>query len=88
LQADHHLLLHAVMKVPGRAWLEFLLFPQPAASILVRGCAWIEPRGLSGELYWWVLYPVHILIFRGVVQAVCAMAADQSHQTCVPRCSG
>jgi hypothetical protein len=26
---------------------------------------------LLGELYWWVLYPVHILIFRGLVQAVC-----------------
>jgi uncharacterized protein YbjT (DUF2867 family) len=80
LQTDSCLLLQAVMKVPGRAWLEFLLFPQPAGHTLVRCCAWFEPRGLSGELYWWALYPIHILIFRGMVQAVCTIAADQSHQ--------
>jgi uncharacterized protein YbjT (DUF2867 family) len=76
LQTDSRLLLQAVMRVPGRAWLEFLLFPQPAGHTLVRCCAWFEPMGLSGELYWWALYPIHILIFRGMVQAVCTIAAD------------
>ncbi|MGA7381939.1 MAG: SDR family oxidoreductase [Terriglobales bacterium] len=74
LEADHRLLLRAEMKLPGRAWLEFLVSPQPSGRTLVRCCAWFEPRGLLGELYWWVLYPVHILIFRGMVQAVCRKA--------------
>jgi uncharacterized protein YbjT (DUF2867 family) len=87
LQTDYRLLLQAVMKVPGRAWLEFLLFPQPAGHTLVRCCAWFEPRGLSGELYWWALYPIHILIFRGLVQAVCTIAADQSHQASLSECA-
>ena len=75
LEADCRLLLRAEMKLPGRAWLEFLVSPQPSGRTLVRCCAWFEPRGLLGELYWWVLYPVHILIFRGMVQAVCRKAA-------------
>ena len=75
LEAGHRLLLRAEMKTPGRAWLEFLLSPQARGRTLVRCCAWFEPRGLLGELYWWALYPVHILIFRGLVQAVCRNAA-------------
>ena len=75
LEADSRLLLRAEMKLPGRAWLEFLVSPQPSGRTLVRCCAWFEPHGLLGELYWWVLYPVHILIFRGMVQAMCRKAA-------------
>lgn len=75
LEAGRRLLLRAEMKLPGRAWLEFLLSPQPSGRTLVRCSAWFEPRGLLGELYWWVLYPIHILIFRGMVQAVCQKAA-------------
>ena len=80
LEADRRLLLRAEMKVPGRAWLEFLISPQPSDRTVVRCCAWFEPRGLLGELYWWVLYPIHILIFRGMVQAVCREAALRRHQ--------
>ena len=74
LEPGRRLLLRAEMKLPGRAWLEFLLSPQPGGRTLVRCFAWFEPHGLLGELYWWVLYPVHILIFRGMVQAVCQKA--------------
>ena len=74
LEADRRLLLRAKMNLPGRAWLEFFVSPQPSGRTLVRCFAWFEPRGLLGELYWWVLYPVHILIFRGMVQAMCRKA--------------
>ena len=74
LEANRRLLLRAEMKLPGRAWLEFLLSPQSSGRTLVRCCAWFEPLGLLGELYWWALYPIHVLIFRGMVQAVCRKA--------------
>jgi hypothetical protein len=70
LDVDRRLLLRAAMRMPGRAWLEFILAPAPHGKTLFRCCAWYEPRGLLGELYWWALYPVHILIFRGLVRAV------------------
>jgi hypothetical protein len=74
LETDRRLLLRAAMKVPGRAWLEFILAPAPHGKTLFRCCAWFEPRGLLGELYWWGLYPIHILIFRGLVRVVCRKA--------------
>jgi hypothetical protein len=75
LEPGSRLLLRAEMKLPGRAWLEFRLLPQTAGKTLIRCCAWFEPRGLVGELYWWFLYPIHLLIFRGMLQAVCRRAA-------------
>ena len=77
LESDRRMLLQAEMKLPGRAWLEFSVSPQPGGRTLVRCCAWFEPRGLLGELYWWVLYPIHILIFRGLVRAVCRKATSR-----------
>ena len=35
-----------------------------------------EPRGLGGELYWGLLYPIHVLIFRGMVRAIARKSED------------
>ena len=65
-----NLLLRAEMKLPGRAWLQFLLTPSPTGGTRLRCCAWFEPLGLAGEFYWWLLYPIHRLIFRGLLRAI------------------
>ena len=62
--------LRAEMKVPGEAWLQFNLSPEHPDRTLLRCCAWFEPRGLTGEIYWYVLYPVHALIFSGMLRAI------------------
>ena len=67
---SHRLLLQAEMKLPGRAWLQFLLTPLSTGETRLRCCAWFEPRGLGGEAYWWLLYPIHCLIFRGMLRAI------------------
>jgi len=63
-------LLRAEMKLPGRAWLQFLVTPHATGETRLHCRAWFEPRGLAGELYWWLLYPVHRLIFRGMLRAL------------------
>ncbi len=62
--------LRAEMKLPGRAWLQFALLPQSRERTLLRCYAWFEPRGLAGEFYWGLLYPIHVMIFRGMVRAI------------------
>ena len=64
------LLLRAEMKLPGRAWLQFLLTPHDDGRTRLTCWAWFEPRGLAGEVYWWLLYPIHYLIFQGMVRAI------------------
>src|SRR5436190_8611101 len=64
------LLLRAEMQLPGRAWLQFVLSPVSTDETRLQIRAWFEPRGLAGGLYWWVLYPIHRLIFRGMVSVI------------------
>jgi Protein of unknown function (DUF2867) len=46
VEAPRTVLLHAEMKLPGRAWLQFELRPDGAGRTLLRCCAWFEPKGL------------------------------------------
>jgi len=62
--------LRAEMKVPGRAWLEFQASAQPDGQTLLTQTAFFEPKGLLGLLYWYVLYPVHGLIFSGMIRKI------------------
>jgi hypothetical protein len=65
--------LRAEMKVPGRAWLQFDATPRGGGSILSQ-TAFFAPRGLSGHLYWYLLYPFHALLFRNMVRRVAERA--------------
>ena len=66
--------LRAEMKVPGRAWLQYEVEPLDGGSRLVQ-TAFFEPKGLPGLAYWYGLYPVHGLIFRGTVRVLAERAA-------------
>ena len=61
--------LRAEMKVPGRAWLQYEVTATEGGSRLVQ-TAFFEPKGLPGLAYWYSLYPVHGLIFRGTVRVI------------------
>jgi len=74
-EPDHRLRLLAEMKVPGRAWLEFEVTPDGESSV-VRQTAIFDPVGLSGQLYWYALYPVHQFVFRGMLKSIAAAALE------------
>jgi hypothetical protein len=71
--------LRAEMKVPGRAWLEFEARPEPQKKTLLLQTAFFEPKGLFGLLYWYALYPIHNLIFSGLIRQIVKQA---SHSHC------
>ena len=61
--------LRAEMKVPGRAWLEFDVDQGPAeGTSVLRQTAIFDPHGLMGLLYWYGLYPLHLLVFAGMLR--------------------
>jgi Protein of unknown function (DUF2867) len=72
-QPHRFLRLKAEMKLPGRAWLQFHVEPAGEGSRL-RSEALFKPNGLLGDLYWLVLYPVHIFLFSGMLRAIAARA--------------
>jgi hypothetical protein len=65
----------AEMKLPGRAWLEFEFSPGGNERTVVRQTALFDPLGLGGILYWYALYPVHKMIFAGMLRSIARLAS-------------
>jgi uncharacterized protein YbjT (DUF2867 family) len=63
------LLLFAEMKVPGEAWLELKLVKKKD-SFYLHQTATFMPKGLSGRLYWFLLLPVHLVMFKGMIKSI------------------
>jgi hypothetical protein len=59
------LLLYAEMKLPGEAWLEFRINDNTLEQI-----ATFRPLGLWGRLYWYVVWPFHGFIFKGMINQI------------------
>lgn len=68
---DRHLRLAATMKLPGRAWLEFEV-EGDSGGCTIRQTATFDPAGLSGRLYWYAVYPLHQLVFSGMLRGIAA----------------
>ncbi len=69
-EPDRLLRLQAEMKVPGRAWLQFEVDPDPQGGSRIRQTALFDPLGALGLLYWYALYPLHELIFAGMLRNI------------------
>jgi hypothetical protein len=63
---EKRLLLHAEMKLPGEAWLDFRIDKN---DVLIQ-TATFRPLGLPGRFYWYLVYPLHELIFNGMIKKI------------------
>lgn len=71
LVENERLLLFAQMKLPGKAWLEFKIQDHQLIQ-----SAYFYPDGVSGRLYWYVLIPLHHLIFANMASSILKRAKD------------
>ena len=69
--------LAAEMRLPGRAWLEFDVTPAANGGSIIRQTALFDPRGVAGLAYWYLLYPIHVLIFDGMLNTIAARATTR-----------
>ncbi|MBX9924534.1 MAG: SDR family oxidoreductase [Rhabdochlamydiaceae bacterium] len=60
---EGHLILYAEMKLPGEAWLEFLVKEKK-----LHQTALFRPKGVLGRLYWYSMIPFHFFIFKKMAQ--------------------
>jgi uncharacterized protein YbjT (DUF2867 family) len=75
IETDCVLLLRAEMKVPGRAWLEFGISPKDSSgNVTITQTAIFDPKGLSGRMYWYALYLIHLAIFSGMLKEIGKLA--------------
>jgi hypothetical protein len=76
VQTGQRLRLAAEMKLPGRAWLEFEVQPDGDGARL-RQTATFDPLGLWGLAYWYGVWPLHQLVFAGMLRGL-AQAAEKN----------
>ena len=77
IEANRKMRLRAEMKLPGRAWLEFEVQPIAGGST-IRQTATFDPKGLGGLLYWYGIYPLHQLVFAGMLRNLARAAMRDS----------
>jgi hypothetical protein len=76
-EPDRCLRLRAEMKVPGRAWLEFEVAPEGSGST-IRQTAIFDPLGLAGLAYWYLIWPLHAVVFARMLRAIAASAIEEA----------
>jgi hypothetical protein len=62
-EQNHRLLLYAEMKLPGESWLEFIM-----KDNILTLTATFRPKGLSGRIFWYLLFPIHLSVFTGMIR--------------------
>jgi len=83
-EPDRLLRLHAEMKLPGCAWLQFEVDGDDSGST-IRQTAIFHPTGLLGTAYWYGLFPVHSWIFKGMLAKIAGAAqAPEGSRRAVP----
>jgi uncharacterized protein YbjT (DUF2867 family) len=68
------LLLKAEMLAPGEAFLEFRIDERADGSTDLRMIPSFLPRGFWGRLYWSLIAPSHVLLFRSMLQQMARAA--------------
>jgi uncharacterized protein YbjT (DUF2867 family) len=71
IKSNKRLLLLAQMKLPGKAWLEFVI----EDNMLIQ-TAHYYPRGVLGRLYWYSTLLFHNLVFQDLAEKIVKQAAE------------
>ena len=66
--------LAAEMRLPGRAWLDFEVAAEGSGAT-IRQTAIFDPVGLPGIVYWYGIYPLHQLVFAGMLRGIARAAS-------------
>ena len=77
LEPGRLLRLRAELKAPGEGWMEWQAARRTPGSCVITQTAYFAPRGASGFLYWYLLYPFHQFVFAGLIRALARLPLVQ-----------
>ncbi len=77
IEPTRRLRLISEMNLPGRAWLEFEVTSH-GSSTTIRQTAIFDPVGFWGQLYWFLLYLPHELVFNGMIRGIARAALREA----------
>ncbi len=70
LEQGRRLRLAAEMRIPGRLWLQFEIDPHDDGGVQVRQTTVFDPAGCVGLAYWYMLCPIHHLVFGRMLRGI------------------
>ena len=75
VEPDQFLLLRSQRRIPGEGWIEWRVgqianSPQGGNMTRLTQTIFFTPRGLGGFLYWFLLYPIHAILFRYLLKRI------------------
>ncbi|MFM8841510.1 MAG: SDR family oxidoreductase [Actinomycetota bacterium] len=66
---ERRLRLYAEMILPGKAWLEFRIKRVGDKTEIVQEASF-APRGLGGQIYWYLILPFHAFVFPTMLRNI------------------
>jgi len=69
MKLGYQLLLRSEMKMPGKAWLEFLIHDEDKNHRLTI-TAYFDTKTFFGKVYWYFFMPFHHFIFKGLIKQI------------------
>jgi uncharacterized protein YbjT (DUF2867 family) len=69
IESNHFLLLRSQLKTPGEGWVEWRVNHASNVTCLTQ-TIFFAPCGLTGFLYWYLLYPLHTIAFHWLIKSI------------------
>jgi uncharacterized protein YbjT (DUF2867 family) len=76
IEPDRTIRLKAEMKLPGEGWLQFDAEQNKDGRTSLVQTVFFAPRGLMGIIYWYLLGPIHKVIFARMIAKLAAKAEN------------
>jgi uncharacterized protein YbjT (DUF2867 family) len=70
LDPGRRLRLMAEMRIPGRLWLQYELDHHHDGDVQLRQTTVFDPAGCVGLAYWYLLCPIHHLVFGSMLRGI------------------
>jgi hypothetical protein len=74
IHPNRMLRLKVDMKLPGEGWVQFEAVPYEEGRTRLMQTVFFAPKGLVGFLYWYLLYPFHVVIFGKMIKEIAGRA--------------
>ncbi len=80
VEPDHLLRLRSEMRAPGQLWLEFKVLADGQGKSTLVETLFYAPKGLLGVFYWYLFYPLHIVVFSGLLLKLARLAEESEER--------
>jgi hypothetical protein len=77
VEPPYRLMLLSEMKTPGDALLEFEITSLGSNRSELKMISRFLPKGLTGIVYWYVLYPFHQWVFSGMLKSIARLTGKK-----------